>query len=517
MFFLIGTAPALQVPRIAILPFNPVGVSESDAQILTNLFEAAVVNTGVFDVIEQNQADQILDAQAYTLSSCTDEACAVEIGELLAAENIIIGSVSKLGGMFIVTAKIIDVTTGKNIRADSVQGQQIEDMTVQVGVLADKLAGISFRGAGLTANQAAAGTAGKGTGEIFIHTDPGGAEVFINGMTRGQSPLLLKSVPAGLLLVEARKGPLYASSEVNIKLDELIEITLALEATPGRLFIQTDNPLLNVIIDGKDAGKASSGLFKDIVPGQHELVLENADQYYKGTFSVEPGKTTEVEVYPAWLGAISWHLPEAATASLTGEMRTAVYTGEGEDRLPSGSYRVKISGPYYNDFETEIRIKKDSPCLLTPELSFSNSPEAKKYLTKKRIETLAAEREELQRQVRRLQPKSWIRTTGWVIAGTSAVELLIAGTAAVAGLVAITSYNNSTDAITISTSRNTAETCSNIMNYSLWPGLALGAVSPFLITAKVNDDPESAAERGRLADRIEAIDTETAELKEAVK
>jgi TolB-like protein len=512
-FFLISAAAAEQIPRIAILPFNPIGVSESDAKVLTNLFEAAIVKTGVFEVIEQNQADRILDAQAYTLSSCTDETCAVEIGELLSAESIIIGSVSKLGEMFIVTAKIIDVTTGKNIRADSVQGGKIEEMTEQVGILAGKLADP----AGHNGARATGASAAEGTGEIFVHTNPADAQLSINGTVRGKSPLLIKSLPAGKLLLEARSGPLYASREVTISLDELLEITLTLEAASGRLFIQTDDPSLKVIIDGKNAGTAASGLFKDIIPGEHELVVENNERYYKGSFSVDPGKTAELEIYPLWLGEIKWELPEAATATFSGEMITAEFSGMGEERLPSGSYEVKITGPYYIDFETEIRISKDNPALFTPDLSFSNSPEARTYLTKKRIESLETEREDLQRRVNELQPRSWVRTTGWILAGCGAAELLIAGTSAIVGLVASSTYNNSTDALEISASRNTAEFCSDMINYTLWPGLILGAAAPFMITIEVNEDPEPVAERLRLADRIEALDTEISALKEEIK
>lgn len=97
-----------------------------------------MVNNGVFEVIEQSQAGSILDAQEYSLSGCTDKACAVEIGKLLAAENIVIGSVSRLGKKFIVTATIINVSTGQNIRADSVEGMAIEDMTEQVNGLPGK-------------------------------------------------------------------------------------------------------------------------------------------------------------------------------------------------------------------------------------------------------------------------------------------------------------------------------------------------------------------------------------------
>ena len=97
-------------PRTAVIPFNGVGVSETEAVTASSLFETALVQTDAFLVIEQNQMKEILEAQAFTLSGCTDESCAVEIGKLLAAEQIVLGSFSSLGTGYILNAKIIDVT-----------------------------------------------------------------------------------------------------------------------------------------------------------------------------------------------------------------------------------------------------------------------------------------------------------------------------------------------------------------------------------------------------------------------
>jgi len=59
-------------------------VAKHDAATLTLLFETDLVNTEAFEVIEQAEADKILKAQEYTVSDCTDENCAVEIGKQLA-------------------------------------------------------------------------------------------------------------------------------------------------------------------------------------------------------------------------------------------------------------------------------------------------------------------------------------------------------------------------------------------------------------------------------------------------
>lgn len=50
-------------PRIAVMPFNPIGVSKNDAKVVTGLFETGLVKTGSFIVIEQQQINEILSVQ----------------------------------------------------------------------------------------------------------------------------------------------------------------------------------------------------------------------------------------------------------------------------------------------------------------------------------------------------------------------------------------------------------------------------------------------------------------------
>lgn len=131
-------------PRIAVIPFNPAGVSEQESRVLTELFETGLVNTDVFQVIEQNRVKEIVEAQKYSLEGCTDEACAVEFGRLLAADRIILGTVSVLGSRFIITAKIINVQSGENLKADKVTAESLEGLTDKAELLAFKLAGITY-------------------------------------------------------------------------------------------------------------------------------------------------------------------------------------------------------------------------------------------------------------------------------------------------------------------------------------------------------------------------------------
>lgn len=148
LFFILFSITSIQAQdrqQIAIIPLNPIGVSRAEANTLTVLLETGLVNTQIFDVIEQTQVTEILEAQEYSLSDCTDEKCAVEFGKLLAAEQIVLGSVSKIGALYMINAKLIDVQTGRNIKADKVDASTIEELAGQVDLLAFRPAGLTYR------------------------------------------------------------------------------------------------------------------------------------------------------------------------------------------------------------------------------------------------------------------------------------------------------------------------------------------------------------------------------------
>lgn len=119
---------AQERPLITVLPFSSIEVSDSISMIIGQLFETNLVNTGAYSVLSQNERDQILSAQTESLSGCSDEACAIEIGRLLSAENLIMGTVAALGTKYIITAKIIDVTTSRTLGAENISASSIEEL-----------------------------------------------------------------------------------------------------------------------------------------------------------------------------------------------------------------------------------------------------------------------------------------------------------------------------------------------------------------------------------------------------
>lgn len=88
------------------------GVSGPEALILSDRLRVELANIGAFMIIERSKMEAILDEQNFQLTGCIEEACAVEIGRLLGARKVLIGSVGKVGDTFTVSLRMVNVETG---------------------------------------------------------------------------------------------------------------------------------------------------------------------------------------------------------------------------------------------------------------------------------------------------------------------------------------------------------------------------------------------------------------------
>ncbi len=102
-----------KVNNIAILPLSANAISASEVKALSNRLSIELFNTGRFSILERSQMKAILDEQGFQQSGCTSTECAVEAGQLLNVEQMITGSVSRVGQIYSVEVRLINVETGK--------------------------------------------------------------------------------------------------------------------------------------------------------------------------------------------------------------------------------------------------------------------------------------------------------------------------------------------------------------------------------------------------------------------
>ena len=102
--------------NIAVNEFKGEGVDSSTAKIITDRVRSELFKTKAFTVIERDEMNQILKEQGFQQTGCVSDACAVEVGQLLGIQQMIAGSIGKVGSTYTINARIIDVSTGKVIR-----------------------------------------------------------------------------------------------------------------------------------------------------------------------------------------------------------------------------------------------------------------------------------------------------------------------------------------------------------------------------------------------------------------
>lgn len=134
-------AGAEPLPRVAVLPFEPGKLTASDAAALTLFAETALQNTGRCVIVEQSQVDKILKAHQYALADFNDPAKAVEIGKLVPADHIVLGTAGILAGKYFLNLKLVDLRTGTNEAARAATAASLEALAEAVGGLAAALVG----------------------------------------------------------------------------------------------------------------------------------------------------------------------------------------------------------------------------------------------------------------------------------------------------------------------------------------------------------------------------------------
>ena len=116
--------------NIALLELTGSGVETADLRALTEKLSYELHATDSFNVLERSEMATILKEQEFQQTGCTDASCAVEVGQLLNVDEMVVGSVNKLGNLYTIMIRSMNVGTGEVARSASVDcyDYQIEDL-----------------------------------------------------------------------------------------------------------------------------------------------------------------------------------------------------------------------------------------------------------------------------------------------------------------------------------------------------------------------------------------------------
>ena len=102
--------------NVAVLTLDNNGLYQNEVELLTQRLQSEFVKTGSYRVIERAKIDKMFQEQAFQKQGYTEEVL-IQIGKILGAHQIIIGSAGKFNNIYTLSARLIDAQSGINIKS----------------------------------------------------------------------------------------------------------------------------------------------------------------------------------------------------------------------------------------------------------------------------------------------------------------------------------------------------------------------------------------------------------------
>ncbi len=210
---------------VAILELDGNNITEAETKALSDRLRIEIFNAGVYEVMEREKMNRILDEMQFQISDCTSDECAVEIGRLIGVNKMIAGSISKVGEFYTVSIRLIDVETGK------IEATATEDIEGTLGIVLTKaIPSIAYQISGLGKLETMPIISKTA---LNISTEPTGAYIYLDGIYKGKSPLKIEVEPGYKHRLKAVAESCETWEKIyELQKDQVLDVAIALSKKP---------------------------------------------------------------------------------------------------------------------------------------------------------------------------------------------------------------------------------------------------------------------------------------------
>ena len=248
--FLISSQASGQLPArttIAVLDLVITGgIPESYQTTLSTRLNTELFRTNQFIVVERNNMMEILNEQGFQMSGCTSNECAVEAGHLLGVQQMVAGTIGRVGRTISVSVRVIDVETGAILDIQNIDyvGEIDEILSEHLRTLARRLAGLESES--------------EIRGVILVRANVDAGTLSLNGVpTEVEFPYVLRDLPEGLHHIEVSAEDYHsAAQDVVIEEAQRYRVELTLVRHHGDLNSSGLPPGTDIFVDGDHVGVA---------------------------------------------------------------------------------------------------------------------------------------------------------------------------------------------------------------------------------------------------------------------
>ena len=148
ILFLLLQANAVfsQKITIAVLDLEGVAVSQPEAVALSNRLRNELFRLQAYKVVTRGLMEEILSEQDFQQTGCTSDECLVTVGKLLGVQQMVGGSISKVGSIYSVSVMVVDVETGEILKVSDldIEGRLEKMLTEGMKRVAAQIAGMEI-------------------------------------------------------------------------------------------------------------------------------------------------------------------------------------------------------------------------------------------------------------------------------------------------------------------------------------------------------------------------------------
>jgi len=278
---------------IAVEDFSANGVQDSDAKIITDRLRSELIQVGVFRVMERSQMNVILQEQSFQASgACNSSECLVEMGQVLGVDRMIVGVVGKIGTLYTLSARILNVETGEILFtvSEDFEGEISDFLGIVVPKVANKISNASAFDLDKMDLE-------NKFGVLHIESSIEGSTIFVNGEEiPGKTPLTLENFKAGKHLVSVRKGRFSGEQTVILLPDDFKKLKIEMSEDQGAIKVFSDPPGARVSVDGHNFGETPVKI--DTLPiGEITLNLSKSGFLdYTQSFVIRANEVSEAKI-----------------------------------------------------------------------------------------------------------------------------------------------------------------------------------------------------------------------------
>ncbi len=200
--------------------------------------------------------------------------------------------------------------------------------------------------------------------QVIIQSKPAGAEIWINGDYRGQTPARLDNLgPGDFQLSIQKSGYQKHSRRLTLQAGTSRQVTVSLFPLTGRLRVITAPESVMVKIDGKQIAGFTSPFSRDkIAPGKHLLEISRYGySTHREELEIKPDVTNEITVQlNRLMGLLSIQAKPWGSIYLNRNLHLEFTDLKQEMRLPVDHYLIGVTHPTLGRWEKKVEVKSDT-------------------------------------------------------------------------------------------------------------------------------------------------------------